>query len=104
MVIDEAAQATEPAVLVPLGLNGGRSCVRETQRPRDQKMEVSGGWDFHLSPALGFCWNAFEVLLGDHLQLPPTVFLPRADELFVSRSLFERLCVMGGLSKLLITC
>lgn len=40
-------------------------------------------------------FDLFKVLLGDHLQLPPTVFLPNADELFVSRSLFERLCVLG---------
>eukprot|EP00435_Cladocopium_sp_Y103_P045868 s1098_g13.t1 len=35
------------------------------------------------------------VLIGDHLQLPPTVFMPNADELLVSRSLFERFCVVG---------
>ncbi|CAE7262857.1 Upf1 [Symbiodinium pilosum] len=35
------------------------------------------------------------VLLGDHLQLPPTVFHPEADDLQINRSMFERLCVLG---------
>lgn len=67
VVIDEAAQATEPSVIIPLCLSSGRSAV----------------------------------LIGDHLQLPPTVFMPNADELLVSRSLFERLCVVGHKPELL---
>lgn len=48
-----------------------------------------------ISIAMFECSGPSKVLIGDHLQLPPTLFLPNADELLVSRSLFERLCVLG---------
>jgi len=67
VVVDEAGQATEPSLLVPLELARSDRCV----------------------------------LVGDDRQLPPTVFMQRAEEALLSRTLFERLRLCGHLPELL---
>lgn len=67
VVIDEAAQASEPAALVPLQLAGSTRCV----------------------------------MVGDDRQLPPTVFSAKAEQLLLSRPLFERLRKTGHTALLL---
>jgi len=62
VVIDEAAQATEPTCLVPIAASLGATQL---------------------------------VMLGDHMQLPPTVLSHSAQQGGLGRSLFERLADAG---------
>ena len=70
IVVDEAAQATEPMTLIPLQLADA---------------------DAHL------------ILIGDHMQLAPTVLSKAAEFEGLGTSMFERLIRVGGIDPCMLT-
>ena len=70
ILVDEAAQGTEPMTLIP----------------------------FHLADA-----DTHVVLVGDHMQLAPTVLSKPAEYEGLGTSMFERLIRHGGVDKRLLT-
>jgi len=95
VLVDEATQATEPSVLVPLVHKAKQvRFIHSIIHIREEKADLS------------LTYQVF--LLGDHFQLPPTVISDRAREAGLNVSLFSRLANEGlffdnGLLCLLLT-
>ena len=120
VIIDEAAQAVEPSMLVPLvmgckqvcvcGVGGGGGLTRRHRGAERRKGIVAGalqnGKRSGQVEGLAFCVFAIDpcsagppplqvYLVGDPVQLPATVISRRALEYNYDNSLFKRLQTAG---------
>jgi hypothetical protein len=97
VVVDEAAQALEPAALIPLQLLRGSPAVVAAAASSDPAAAAARASSLPppAPPRI--------VLVGDPRQLPPTVLSRAAGAAELSRSLFERLQRCGAPATMLRT-